>query len=94
MRKHRFMKRPLRLQDTYRFPGFSPIFCVKGVFGVLMARIIRLNRRGKKRFAVHVGVFLFPFIPGNCGAFETFRAATSESIWSSSSVASAARTVA
>jgi hypothetical protein len=45
MRKHR------RLWDTYRFPGFRPRSTVRGIFGDPKARIVFLDRRGKKRFA-------------------------------------------
>ena len=43
MRKHR------RLHDAYRFHGFRPASIVRGIFGDPKARILRLERRGKKR---------------------------------------------
>jgi len=43
MRKHR------RLWDAYRFPGFLPQHRVSGIFGDPQARVIGLNRRGKKQ---------------------------------------------
>jgi hypothetical protein len=44
MRKHK------RLRDVYRFPGFSPQSIVKGLFGDPRALVIKLRRRGEKRF--------------------------------------------
>lgn len=44
-------KRPRRLLDTYRFPGFRPQATVKGVFGDPKARVVTLVRRGKKQSA-------------------------------------------
>lgn len=41
--------RKRRLQDAYAFPGFRPEGPVRGVFGDPKARIIKLNRRSKKR---------------------------------------------
>ena len=39
------------LLDEYRFPGFRPRATVKGIFGDPKARVIRLERTQKKRFA-------------------------------------------
>lgn len=46
------MKKDKRLWDVYAFPGFSPSETVKGVFGDSQARIIALQREGKKRYVV------------------------------------------
>ena len=45
------MRKPRRLVDEYQFPGFRPKARVKGIFGDPKARIIRLERTQKKRFA-------------------------------------------
>lgn len=45
------MKKTKRLLDEYRFPGFRPLSAVKGKFGDNKARIIKLVRLQKKRFA-------------------------------------------
>jgi hypothetical protein len=37
-----------RLVDLYRFPGFRPRASVRGVFGDPQARVVSLERRGKK----------------------------------------------
>jgi hypothetical protein len=42
------MRKPRRLDDAYRFPGFRPEPTVRGIFGDPKARILRLQRRGKK----------------------------------------------
>src|SRR5580700_8667003 len=47
----RTAKRSRRLWDSYGFPGFRPEQTVCGVFGDPKARVIRLNRRSKKRLA-------------------------------------------
>ena len=40
-------KRKRRLWDAYSFPGFRPEGTVRGIFGDVKARIIRLRRRSK-----------------------------------------------
>ena len=42
------MRKRRRLVDLYAFPGFRPRASVVGVFGDPQARIVRLERRGKK----------------------------------------------
>jgi hypothetical protein len=49
------MRKTRRLLDEYQFPGFRPKAAIKGIFGEPGARIIRLERRQKKRFAAVVG---------------------------------------
>jgi uncharacterized membrane protein len=49
------MAKTKRLLDEYRFPGFHPKAAIKGIFGEPWARVIKLERRQKKRFAVVVG---------------------------------------
>src|SRR4051812_39070683 len=48
------MRKPRRLDDAFRFPGFRPEATVRGIFGDPKARILRLRRRGKKRPAGRV----------------------------------------
>ncbi len=43
------MEKKRKLLDEYRFPGFRPRAGVHGVFGDPKARVIRLERRQKKR---------------------------------------------
>jgi len=44
-----------RLSDAYRYPGFTPQERVTGVFGDSKARIVRLERTGKKLSVVLAG---------------------------------------
>jgi hypothetical protein len=44
-----------RLADAYRFPGFRTLQTVHGIFGDSHSRLIRLARRGKKRFVEPAG---------------------------------------
>jgi transposase len=48
-------KRRRRLSDGYSFAGFGAKATVRGVFGDPDVRIVRLDRRSKKRFAAVVG---------------------------------------
>jgi len=45
------MGKKRRLVDEYRFPGFSPRATITGIFGDPKARVIRLERTQKKRYA-------------------------------------------
>jgi hypothetical protein len=55
------MKRTKQLCDAYRFEGFRPRKTLRGWFGDPLARIITLQRRGKKRFVEDVGKFFGVF---------------------------------
>lgn len=48
-------RKPRRLADAYRFPGFRPLQQLQGIFGDPQARLITLIRRGKKPFAAPAG---------------------------------------
>lgn len=50
------MKKHKRLWDSYRFPGFYPQATVKGLFGDPHSLVIKLKRRGKKRYVVFAGI--------------------------------------
>lgn len=76
MRKYR------RLWDAYRFPGFRPIPTVVGIFGDPKARVIRLLRREKKRFAEPASEFLVPGTTRRHAECATSPAEGCESIWS------------
>ena len=66
------MRKTKRLWDAYRFPGFTPEHGVSGIFGDPKALVIKLRRRGKKRFAGpadgHTGRFTIARFVG-CGIF-------------------------
>jgi hypothetical protein len=68
------MKR--RLSDTYRFPGYEPKEKVVGVFGDPRARVVRLERTGKKLPAAHAVPFSQHSMTVRSGASATFLAAT------------------
>src|SRR5262249_54581 len=53
-------QRRRRLWDAYCFPGVRPQPTVHGVFGDPKARVIKLKRRSKKRFADAVVVSRWP----------------------------------
>ena len=52
------MGKKRRLLDEYRFPGFGPRAEIKGTFGDSKARVIRLKRIQKKRYAGVVERFI------------------------------------
>ena len=83
------------LYDTYRFPGFTPTRELHGRFGDRWARIIRLNRRSKKRFAGPAVQFIAAGTTGAPVRSAIFRVAITGSIskWISAAsiVGSAAR---
>jgi hypothetical protein len=51
-----------QLRDAYRFPGFTPMQIIHGVFGNPLARVVDLRRRQKKQpaeFVAHgIGVIM------------------------------------
>jgi len=53
------MRKRQTLSELYHFPGFRPKKTVCGIFGDSNARVIKLDRRGKKLFAAsavqHIG---------------------------------------
>lgn len=64
------------LYDAYRFPGFTPVRELKGVFGDRKARVIRLNRRSKKLSVAPAGQFTRAGTTGRPDRFATYRVAT------------------
>jgi hypothetical protein len=46
-----WMGKKRRLLDEYQFPGFRPQSEIQGIFGDPRARVIRLKKTQKKRFA-------------------------------------------
>lgn len=51
------MRKSKRLCDVYRYPGFIPQSVVEGLFGDPQALVIKLRRRGEKRFVGYAGKF-------------------------------------
>jgi hypothetical protein len=52
------MRKKRGLLDEYRFPGFRPRPYIQGIFGDPKARVIRLERRQKKRHADVVAPYI------------------------------------
>ena len=85
------MRKQRRLWDTYRFPGFRPRATVQGVFGDPKARVVRLDRRGKKRFAAAAVISSAVGTIASEDGFATWRVEIIESIWTSKCAESIAR---
>ena len=62
--------------DAYCFPGFRPQPIVHGVFGDPKARVIKLKRRSKKRFAAVAVVSRWAGTIAGCAGYVICRAAT------------------
>jgi hypothetical protein len=69
-----------RLQDIYRFPGFTPTAKVRGVFGDPWAVVITLRRRRKKHAVGSVGAAAVRSTTNDRGASATSPVATGGSI--------------
>jgi hypothetical protein len=65
-----------RLQDIYRFPGFTPMAEVRGIFGDPWAVVITLRRRRKKRAAGSAGAGAVRSTTDDSGASATSPVAT------------------
>jgi hypothetical protein len=83
-----------RLSDGYSFAGFCARTAVRGVFGDPDVRIVRLERRSKKRFAAVAGGSGTAGTTGGCGRFATCRAQDFGLFWNSKCDASRAAVVA
>jgi hypothetical protein len=79
-----------RLQDIYRFPGFTPMAEVRGIFGDPWAVVVTLRRRRKKRAAGSAGAHLAPSTTNDRGASATSPVATGGSTSTSRSAESTA----
>lgn len=75
MRKHK------RLTDAYRFPGFTPLQMVKGVFGDPKARVIQHKRRQKKRSVQSAVSRRKAFTTTRCDVSAIFPVATGVCMW-------------
>lgn len=69
-----------RLTDSYRFPGFKPCERILGVFGDSKARIVRLERTGKKLSAAAVVQHTTVIMIARKGAFAICHQEILESI--------------
>lgn len=75
------MSKKKRLVDGYQFPGFRPKTTIKGIFGDPKARVIRLERRQKKRFAAHAENLIEVITTERCAGYGIYRAARCGFIW-------------
>ena len=87
-------KRHRRLSDGYSFAGVRAKATVRGVFGDPDVRIVRLERRSKKRFAAVAGRSGSAGTIGGYGKFATCRAQDFGLFWNSKCDASRAAVVA
>ena len=75
------MGKKRRLLDEYRFPGFRPNAAIKGIFGDSKARVIRLVRTQKKRYAVVVARRIGVITTRRRGGCETYPAGRCVFTW-------------
>ena len=66
------MGKKRRLLDEYRFPGFGPRAEIKGIFGDSKARVIRLKRIQKKRYAGVVERFIGVITTRRCVGYGIY----------------------
>ena len=85
------MGKQRRLWDTYRFAGFRPRTTVQGIFGDPKARVVYLDRRGKKRYAAAAVLSSEAGTIASDDGFATWGVEIVESIWISKCVGSIAR---
>jgi hypothetical protein len=83
-----------RLSDGYSFAGLRARATVRGVFGDPDVRIVRLDRRSKKRSAGAAGGFRRAGTTDGCGMFATCRVPDFGLFWNSKYGASRAAVVA
>src|SRR5262245_12775870 len=76
-------KRQRRLSDGYSFAGFRARATVRGVFGDPNVRIVRLDRRSKKRLAVIADGSRTVGTIGGCDRCATCRAQDFGLFWNS-----------
>ena len=72
-----------RLTDLFRFPGFRPYATARGVFGDPKARVLRLERRGKKPVAGSATRLRMASTTASFAAFAISLAGMRASTWSS-----------
>jgi hypothetical protein len=75
------MQKRQRLVDLYAFPGFRPRAGVLGVFGDPSARLVFLERRGKKPGVGYVAGARVESTNGSFDGYEIFRQEQRAFIW-------------
>jgi hypothetical protein len=76
------MEKLRRLLDEYRFPGFRPRAGIAGLFGDPKARVIRLERRQKKRHVGFVERLIRVFTTRDLDGYGIYLAGMPGYIWS------------
>ena len=84
------MSKRRTLSDLYRFPGCKPKKAVKGVFGDPRARVIKLERRGKKQYVAYAELAIGRSMTAKVVWSAPSPAATPASTWNWTSGASSA----
>jgi len=75
------MRKKKTLYDAYQLPGFTPQRSIIGIFGDPHARVIKLNRQGKKQPAVCAARSTDLFTTIKAAGSVTFPVVTPVSIW-------------
>jgi hypothetical protein len=88
------MRKKKTLYGSYHFSGFTPQRSIIGIFGDPAARVIKLDRRGKKQHAVCAARSTDLFTTIKSEGSVTFPVATRASIWNCRYGASCAGVVA
>ena len=88
------MGKKKRLLDEYQFPGFRPLSAIQGIFGDPRARVIRLKRTQKKRFADAVARLIAAITTRKCNRHGICPAGMPGYIWKQRSEESIAGSVA
>ena len=76
------MQKRQRMVDLYAFPGFRPRAGVVGVFGDPNARVVRLERRGKKPAVGYAAGVRVESTNGSFDGCEIFRQEQARVYWS------------
>lgn len=87
------MGKKRRLLDEYQFPGFRPRSRIQGIFGDPKARVIRLKRSQKKRYAVAAARYITAITTRQIEGYGIYPVGMPGSIWNWKSGESIARSV-
>jgi len=87
------MGKTRRLLDEYHFPGFRPRSKIQGIFGDPRARVIKLDRRQKKLYAVVAALCIAVTTTRRYDKYGIYPVGMPEFIWRWKFVGSSARGV-
>jgi hypothetical protein len=74
------MRKRRTLSDLYRFPGCKPKRTVHGIFGDSHARVVTLDRQGKKLYVALAALFVVHSMTARPAWYATSPAAAREYI--------------